>query len=363
MTRAIASGSFPLAPVAAGGSRPWCERWIERSGLPPAVCGAVITASVLALMVCGELLSGELGRVWRGEASAYKTSEYRFSAIIALLLGYLPTTWVLGVRASRRAFADLRPVLRGSAAELDALGATLGHFDRRSLRRVGLVGIAFALVLPIAMDETFAVYGVGRLNSASLGHRLMVPIVLWLVARLTFASLVDARRLIALSRERLSIDLLDLGPLAPLSRYGLQSALGALGTVSIVSLLSLDWAARPGMPWVLSLLLAAALGIGAANLLLPLSGARTLIQRAKQRELDWCRERIRRRRAELEAGQAPESGGSLAELVAYRGLVSEVRSWPFDAPTLLRFALYLAIPIGSWLGGALAERLLDALLG
>jgi hypothetical protein len=27
-----------------------------------------------------------------------------------------------------------------------------------------------------------------------------------------------------------------------------------------------------------------------------------------------------------------------------------------------RFLLYLAIPLGSWLGGALVERLLDALL-
>ena len=57
-------------------------------------------------------------------------------------------------------------------------------------------------------------------------------------------------------------------------------------------------------------------------------------------------------------GQEP----SLADLVAYRSLVESAREWPFDASTFLRFALYLTIPLGSWLGGAVAERALDAVL-
>jgi len=40
-----------------------------------------------------------------------------------------------------------------------------------------------------------------------------------------------------------------------------------------------------------------------------------------------------------------------------------VREWPFDAPTLTRFFLYVAIPLGSWIGGALIERLLGTVLG
>lgn len=39
-----------------------------------------------------------------------------------------------------------------------------------------------------------------------------------------------------------------------------------------------------------------------------------------------------------------------------------MREWPFDAPTLARFLLYVAIPLGSWIGGALVERLLGAAL-
>ena len=54
---------------------------------------------------------------------------------------------------------------------------------------------------------------------------------------------------------------------------------------------------------------------------------------------------------------------TVAELVAYEERTERVREWPFDAPTLFRFALYLLIPLGSWLGGAVMERLVDRLLG
>jgi hypothetical protein len=40
-----------------------------------------------------------------------------------------------------------------------------------------------------------------------------------------------------------------------------------------------------------------------------------------------------------------------------------VREWPFDAPSLARFSFYLLIGLGSWLGAAAVERLLDAALG
>jgi hypothetical protein len=62
------------------------------------------------------------------------------------------------------------------------------------------------------------------------------------------------------------------------------------------------------------------------------------------------------------ARAGPGALPSLADWIAYRGLIESVREWPVDAPTLRRFTLYLAIPLGSWLGGALVERMIDALL-
>ena len=53
---------------------------------------------------------------------------------------------------------------------------------------------------------------------------------------------------------------------------------------------------------------------------------------------------------------------SLADLVAWESRIDAVREWPVDAPVLLRFAIYAAIPLGSWLGGALVEHMLGAVL-
>ena len=57
-----------------------------------------------------------------------------------------------------------------------------------------------------------------------------------------------------------------------------------------------------------------------------------------------------------------DAGGRLPGLLAYKHEIESVREWPFDAPTLIRFFLYVAIPLGSWVGGALVERLLGAAL-
>ena len=65
---------------------------------------------------------------------------------------------------------------------------------------------------------------------------------------------------------------------------------------------------------------------------------------------------------EARVRNASEAGGQLPGLLAYVNQIESVREWPFDAPTLTRFFLYVAIPLGSWVGGALVERLLGAAL-
>ena len=53
---------------------------------------------------------------------------------------------------------------------------------------------------------------------------------------------------------------------------------------------------------------------------------------------------------------------SIAEIIAYKSVIENIRNWPFDNPTLTRFALYLLIPLVSWFGGAFVERGLDLFL-
>ena len=94
--------------------------------------------------------------------------------------------------------------------------------------------------------------------------------------------------------------------------------------------------------------------------MLPLSGIRKKIRAAKDRELDWCRRTLKIARDEMKSGAGEQQ--SIAEIVAYRSMIEKIRNWPFDNPTLVRFTLYIMIPLVSWLGGAFVERGLNIFL-
>jgi hypothetical protein len=54
---------------------------------------------------------------------------------------------------------------------------------------------------------------------------------------------------------------------------------------------------------------------------------------------------------------------SLADLLAWEARLERVSTWPFDASLWLRFGLFVALGLGSWVGAALVERALGAALG
>ena len=47
-------------------------------------------------------------------------------------------------------------------------------------------------------------------------------------------------------------------------------------------------------------------------------------------------------------------------MICYYQLIDSAREWPVDAANLLRFIGYLLLGLGSWLGGAVVERILDS---
>jgi hypothetical protein len=104
--------------------------------------------------------------------------------------------------------------------------------------------------------------------------------------------------------------------------------------------------------------------LAALAFLFPVRGLRRQIRARKAEELSKLREKIRHNRelADGSGSESAEAGAKLPGLLAYKHEIESVREWPFDAPTLTRFFLYVAIPLGSWFGGALVERLLGAAL-
>ena len=160
--------------------------------------------------------------------------------------------------------------------------------------------------------------------------------------------------------ERVEVDLLDLSKLRVFARKGLRSV---LVWVLVSSTLSLFWVigsagqANVGMVFLM-------LGLVLLALVAPTLGVHRSIATAKAAELAVLAGAIRSERASTLApmrADAPENA-RLGNLIAYQAFVRSIREWPFDLSIVSRSTLLILLGAGSWLGGALVERLLDLLL-
>ena len=57
-----------------------------------------------------------------------------------------------------------------------------------------------------------------------------------------------------------------------------------------------------------------------------------------------------------------QANARLPGLIALERRIEQVREWPVDFGMVSRFALYLGIPLFSWVGGALVEKVVDVFL-
>jgi len=133
----------------------------------------------------------------------------------------------------------------------------------------------------------------------------------------------------------------------------------------LAAFLSLTYLGEGWAGEMMPLALVTLTGFGLAAFLLPLFGAHRRIRELKHAELARVRDAIREAHAHTFAHSAAErpGGGRLADLVSYEARIAGVGEWPIDTSTLLRFALYLAIGLGSWVGAAVVERVLETALG
>ena len=319
--------------------------------------------ALLALFLGAEAIFGRFAIVLGDDtdpAAVEAQINFRLTLVMILLVAYLPAAYAIGARGAQRTVEELLPALRarGDAAPL-AAGA--GRFDPVRLRRAGWIGVAYGMLIPVLTDRSLDVWLLWELSVEPLFQRALLLTIGWFAGRFLYSVWVESRRLSQIGREHLQVDLLDLRSLAPLTRQGLRYALLIVGLISLLALNLYD-SEKQGILFILVTANTVALALAATALLLPLRGARQAIITAKRAELDWCDAELRRARAAPGGDAAPRGARSLADLVAWRGLVGAVSEWPLDAPALGRFALYLAIPVGSWLGGALVERIVDVVL-
>ncbi len=298
-----------------------------------------------------------IGRFALGYDIGSDPNDLRVAITQILMMTYFASAYVGLLATARRTTHDLSPV----GQEGDDWSSAI---DRAGKHRRG--------VLPILGIVSYLIIGVGVTNLTTPAptnpwdvtgwnydvywHRITTVFHVWWTACSCYVVIVESVRLSRLSDRFASVDLLDLAPYRPLVRQGLINALLLIGGVSVMSLLGVE--SRYGSMlagfWISSILLAW------AGLMLPLRGIRRKIRAAKDQELDWCRRALIRERNDLKAGTDKQT--KIGQVVAYREMINDIRNWPFDNPTLVRFALYLLIPLGSWLGGAFVERGLDVYL-
>ncbi len=168
-------------------------------------------------------------------------------------------------------------------------------------------------------------------------------------------------------KRHLAVNLLDRQELASIGRIGVRGAVLWLGGGTIAS--TITWGMNRAAPVLV--ILAALLAFATLSLLLPARLAHDRLRAAKRAELERVRAAIAAERDAVfavsgagasERARASEHAGVLQGLLAYEARIESVREWPYDTPTLVRLGLLALLATGSWVGGALVERALSAVL-
>jgi hypothetical protein len=279
----------------------------------------------------------------------------------ATLMGYIPAALAVARRGIDRDVTQLRPKLLCNDTEVTELRSTASKpsgLGGRMFKLAGLVG--GAIIVFVDPSITFSSEP-SLTNPAFIWPLLRIPVFTWLICTLFVFDFNATRTYLHMGRDLVEVDLLDIQFLSPFARKGLRSALTWV-LFSIV--LSLFWLGEHTASQQNFSLLVTLLTMATVTFLVPLIGVHKNILQTKSTELDRLREQIRTEHAAFTSPLSDENRDSprLANQIAYYQLVGSAREWPIDAASLLRFLAYLFIGLGSWLGGAVVERMLDSAL-
>jgi hypothetical protein len=312
--------------------------------------------AVAAAYLASAALFADLGVFAAPDGSARVARLPRFNAALGLVFAYLCASVWLGQRWAQRDFEALRGVAEASAADWSEWAARARAPGPATLACAGLAGAAFGVGVNLVGGRN------GELDPALWrGHvvwvQLLNPLLFAVMGVLIVLGAARSRAYRELGR-RTRVRVGEIASLAPFARAGLRVALLWFVGTSLASLLLVD----TDSPALVLSILVGTTGIAVASLLAPSRGVHERLRAAKREELDWVRARIAEASGALRSGDE-RGAASLPALLAWEARVASAPEWPFDASTWLRFALLLLVPLGSWLGGALAQHVVERWLG
>jgi hypothetical protein len=304
-------------------------------------------------------LVSQAGRVFLG-ADAWDLTWVLVDGLNGVIVAFTATCLFYLRGFILRDLSELQPVLGCSSAQLEAIAVEVTCVPAHRLLACLVPCVGIFLAMPLFDPQFF-----GQQEPPPLGDPLLTFFVLrnaitgWVVGHALATELQSTRAYHALAKRPLQIDLLDTSPLHVFTRRGQRSCLVWIGAASLVSLFWLSEAAGSTNGVIMVAIIVLIVG----SFFYSIRGIHGSIVAEKERQLNGLREQIRRERGSLlaPAGDSADSA-RLASLLAYHDLVERAPEWPFDTPVVLRLALFVLLGLGSWLGGALVERMLESVL-
>jgi hypothetical protein len=291
----------------------------------------------------------------------WQDSKWWTELVNATLTGYMPAAIVSARRGFNRDLELLEPWLTQDDASIGRIRGLVNNAPGPVTRIITSLGLVGGFVLVFIDPSLYAGTEKSLGDPRFLWTLFRLPLFTWLVCTLIVFDLKATYAYLDLGRNFVKVDLLDVQSLDPFAHRGLQSALTWIIFSIIFSLFWLgDSASQQNIRLIIVLSLMATTGFA-----VPLLGVHAKIKAAKYLELDRLRDEIRNERSVVtdKLSSAQSSNPKLANLITYYHLIEQVREWPIDAANLIKFFIYTIIGLGSWLGGAVVERLLDNSLG
>lgn len=329
--------------------RPTSDRvfaWLhETLSIPPIVTGIACSLALGGLALWGTWLIGIVDDVAAGLAPDIAV---RAPVTLYMMVGYLPMAlYYLGV------WSD------------DHLATLANNFklQRRAVAYprtlANLVGVAGSVTMYFLFlheaDDPLRLFAPLRWSGDYVLPLAGLVLMGWFIFRFMFLLIWNALDVSRTASQIDHIDLFDSSRVKPYAQQGVRSSLLAVVGLSISANLWLD----PNSPTVGTIASVIMLVIASAlALLLPTWGIHQRLKAAKETELKQVRRAIVSRKDPQT--RTVDDAQQLRADLAIEARLGEVSEWPFDAGSYGRVALYILLGLGSWVGAALVERLLEA---